>query len=511
MNEKGGQPMNTRTILQGFQWELPNDGTHWQNLQLEAPQIKMLGFTGIWLPPAYKGAAGKDDVGYGVYDLYDLGEFDQKGTVATKYGIKQDYLECIHTFHALDMEVYADVVFNHFLGADEEEEVEAVRYIQNDRTQEDGKSEMIKAWTKFTFPGRNGKYNDYIWTWKNFDGVDYDQRRHEHAVFGFAGKEWAKNVDTENGNYDYLMGADLDMKNPETVEQLNKWGTWFQDMTHVDGYRLDAVKHISFDFFVDWLRNRQRERGSQPLFVVGEYWSDELDKLLHYIDASGSLFTLFDVPLHFNLFKASSSDGQFDMSQIFTDTLVAHRPEWTTTFVDNHDTQKGQALESWVEGWFKSQAYALTLLRREGTPCVFYGDLYGIPTQNVAPVGDPLEIMLHVRRQLGHGAQKDYLDDPDVIGWTCMGDLAHENSGFAVILTDRIGGEKEMSLSALNGGETYIDCLGNRKEEITLNKEGVGIFPVNDGSISVWVNKKVKEELKLHLKVSAVKNDTDTV
>lgn len=34
-----------------------------------------------WLPPAYKGIGGKDEVGYGVYDVYDLGEFDQKGTI----------------------------------------------------------------------------------------------------------------------------------------------------------------------------------------------------------------------------------------------------------------------------------------------------------------------------------------------------------------------------------------------------------------------------------------------
>ena len=34
----------------------------------------------------------------------------------------------------------------------------------------------IEAWTKFTFPGRQGKYNDYQWNWKNFSGVDYDAR-----------------------------------------------------------------------------------------------------------------------------------------------------------------------------------------------------------------------------------------------------------------------------------------------------------------------------------------------
>ena len=43
----------------------------------------------LWLPPAYKGVGGKNDNGYGVYDLYDLGEFNQKGSIETKYGTKR--------------------------------------------------------------------------------------------------------------------------------------------------------------------------------------------------------------------------------------------------------------------------------------------------------------------------------------------------------------------------------------------------------------------------------------
>ncbi len=41
------------------------------------------------MPPAFKGTPND---GYEVYDLFDLGEFDQKGTVRTKYGLKEEYL-----------------------------------------------------------------------------------------------------------------------------------------------------------------------------------------------------------------------------------------------------------------------------------------------------------------------------------------------------------------------------------------------------------------------------------
>lgn len=46
------------------------------------------------MSPAFK-ATQSSDVGYGVYDLFDLGEFDQKGSIRTKYETKDDYLKTI--------------------------------------------------------------------------------------------------------------------------------------------------------------------------------------------------------------------------------------------------------------------------------------------------------------------------------------------------------------------------------------------------------------------------------
>ena len=56
---------------------------------------------------------------------------------------------------------------------------------------------------------------------------------------------------------------------------------------------------------------------------------------------------------------------------------MKENPLLAVTFVDNHDSQPGQALASWVADWFKPLAYALILLRRDGYPCVFYGDYFG--------------------------------------------------------------------------------------------------------------------------------------
>lgn len=481
--------MENKMILQAFEWELPADSKHWGKLTEKAQEFKEMGFSAIWLPPAYKGSNGVQDTGYGVYDYYDLGEFDQKDSIPTKYGTKEEYLQAIKALQEKGLEVYADIVFNHLLGADETETVSAVQYKENDRTNAVSEEETIEAWTKFTFPGRKGKYNDYIWTWKNFSGVDYDERTKSHAIYNLGDKGWENDVDKEEGNFDYLMGCDLDMENKETVEQLDKWGKWYQELTNVDGYRLDAVKHIQFDYYVDWLLHRTKERGNAP-FVVGEYWSNDQKALENYLDSSGNLISLFDVPLHYNFYEASHSDGTFDMRNIFSNTLVDSREDYAVTFVDNHDTQKGQSLESWIDGWFKVHAYTLILLRKQGIPVIFWGDVYGIPTEEVSPVGKDLELLMKLRKSMYFGNQVDYFTDSNCIGWVLTGDGKHLDSGMAIIMTNGASQEKEMTVSAFHKGKTFVDILGNNDQKVVLDENGKGTFPVNDGQVSIYVQEE---------------------
>jgi hypothetical protein len=66
----------------------PADGTLWRQMERRAPELAAAGITSVWLPPVYKGAAGAADVGYSVYDLYGLGEFDQQGSIRTRYSTR---------------------------------------------------------------------------------------------------------------------------------------------------------------------------------------------------------------------------------------------------------------------------------------------------------------------------------------------------------------------------------------------------------------------------------------
>lgn len=477
-----------KTMMQYFEWYLPADRSLWKKVAQDAGNLSEHGITSVWLPPAYKGAGGVKDVGYAVYDLYDLGEFNQKGAISTKYGTKDEYLKAVKELQKNNIEVLADIVLGHRMGADEKERIFAYGQDLMDRNREIQGKRKITVWTKFTFPGRNNKYSDFKWDWTNFHATDYDAKSKESGIYRFIGKEWDDDVDGEFGNYDYLMGVDLDMSDPEVLEELDRWGKWYYDFTGVDGFRLDAVKHIDFSFFKVWL-GKLREYSGKDIFAVGEYWNAELSILENYIEKSERSLSLFDVPLHFNMHYASISNGYYDMRYILKNTLVGKEPDLAVTFVDNHDTQPGQSLESWVLEWFKPHAYSLILLRDTGYPCVFYGDYYGIPHNKFKPVKS-LDMLMELRRDKAYGRQHDYFNNKSIIGWTREGIEEMPESGLAVIMTVGGKGTKKMYVGIHYAGCTFYDALGNVEDKIEIDDKGFGVFVVNDGSVSVYIPEK---------------------
>ncbi|MEO1210227.1 MAG: alpha-amylase [Cyanobacteria bacterium J06638_20] len=483
------------TLMQGFHWYVPADGTHWNRLKDEAQALAKAGITAMWFPPAYKGIGGKDDVGYGIYDLFDLGEFNQKGSTPTKYGTKDEYVAAVQACRDAGINVYADVVFNHKMAADFEEEFEATPLDPNNRLRPLGEPRRIKSWTGYNFPARGDRYSSMKWHWYHFDAVDYNSSDPDFkAVWRIQGKKFDDKVALERGNFDYLMGADLDMENPEVRGELKYWGTWLLDTVGVDGFRLDAIKHINGDFFNDWLDHLEHH-AKRDLFCVGEYWSYDFGALSWYIGNAGGRMDLFDAPLHHNFHIASKSGGHYDMRRILDGTLMKELPLFAVTLVENHDTQPLQALEAVVESWFKPLAYAIILLRAEGYPCIFYADYYGAHYRDKGRDGNEYEIwmdshkwiidrLLFARQHFAYGPQYDYLDHFNTIGWTRLGTEEHPGA-MAVILSDGSEGHKWMEVGKPN--TQFYDITGHIKQPIKTNEWGWGEFRCNGGSVSVWV------------------------
>jgi alpha-amylase len=237
------------------------------------------------------------------------------------------------------------------------------------------------------------------------------------------------------------MGCDLDFQSVEVQREAIAWGKWILDTTGVDGFRLDAVKHIAAWFFPQWIDAMQKHAGRE-LFVVGEYWTPDVGALHWYLDQLGGRLSVFGVPLHyaFRCEPRRRSTTCAGCSGPCRNATIGSSASW------NHDSQPLQALESAVEPWFKPLAYAIILLREEGYPCIFYPDYYGAEYEDVGKDGQRhtvqmpshrflIDVFLDARRRYAWGPQYNYHDDANQVGWTRLGDELHPKA-MAVLLSD---------------------------------------------------------------------------
>jgi len=487
--------------MQFFHWYVPADGTWWNKVKDEAAHLANLGITAVWLPPMHKGKDGALSSGYDVYDLYDLGEFDQKGSIRTKYGTKEELLAAIAELKKHKLQVYADVIINHMGGGDETEKIKVLKVDEENRNAVVSDPFEIEAYTRFTFPGRKGKYSQFIWDHQCFTGVDYAHDLRETAIYSILneyGDGWEDVVDPEKGNFDYLMFCDVEFRNPAVREELKRFIGWLLHEVQFDGMRLDAVKHISPHFMTEFLDEVKTLKPN--VFAVGEYWAPgNTDLLLRYLDAVGDRMSLFDAPLHHNFFEASRAGSGYDLRTILDNTLLKARSDKSVTVVDNHDTQPLQALEAPVEAWFKPLAYALTLLRAEGYPCVFYPDLYGAHYRDKG--GDDkeheiflekcrgIEALISARKRFAYGPQRDYFESNNCIGWVREGVKEIKHSGCAVVLSNGDATSISMDMGKRFRNALFVDHLENHSSGIVADKNGRADFPVNANSVSVWIVK----------------------
>ncbi|KAK6845018.1 alpha-amylase [Apiospora arundinis] len=485
------------TMLQGFEWYVPADQKHWVRLDKHIPQLKKFGVDNIWIPPACK-ASSPNGNGYDIYDLYDLGEFDQKGGVATKWGTKDELMKMCQTAKDSGVGIYFDAVLNHRFAADRKEKCEVVEVDPDDRTKEISDKYEIEAWVGFNFPGRGEKYSNLKYHWYHFSGVDYNAANEKTGIYKIMGDKsqgWAKDgdVDDEKGNYDFLMGSDLDYAHPEVESDVLNWGRWLAQTVPLKGIRFDAIKHYSQDFLRKFITMMDEKYG-EGWFFVGEFWKDSLDDMTRYLESMHKKFSLFDAPLVYNFSEISKTEGA-DLRKVFDDTLVSVMPVNAVTLVMNHDTQPYQALEAPIEGWFKPLAYALILLRDQGYPCLWYGDLYGIDPKGEHPFppscGGALPKLSLARKLYAYGKQQDYFDYASCLGWVRYGTWDRKD-GCAVVISNAGPGEKRMHVGEVHAGEVWTDVLGWSDREVTIGDDGFGDFVCGGTSVSIFVNREAE-------------------
>ncbi|MBU1260989.1 MAG: hypothetical protein KKI18_05080, partial [Planctomycetes bacterium] len=243
-----GDPLSSSSIMfQAFYWGCYVDsGTgNWYNkIKAEAAGLKTAGFTHFWFPAPCKGMGGNDTMGYDISDNYDLGEYNQQGTIETAFGSKQELIDAA----AATGNVLLDVVANHMMGAPETciDSVDGLSY-----------------WQNFTYPHGTFEKNCSHFHPGNPDDCDLCN------------------------TLDYLMGEDVCHNSVYMFDGQKTWVNWLKTTVgNVSGSRLDAVKHFSWDM--------SKEFGLLGS-CVGEYW-DNKTNILNWITYTGNY--AFDFPLY---------------------------------------------------------------------------------------------------------------------------------------------------------------------------------------------------------------------
>lgn len=338
------------------------------------------------------------------------------------------------------------------------------------------------------------------------------------------GKGWAEDVDKLHGNHDYLMFSNIYYAHPDARRDVMQWGQWMVQNTGVRGFRLDAAAHIPRKFIREWIASVQHsdtQRHRRNVFVVGEVWSPKAKGLLEWLDAvtppgSPLLAHAFDTPLLYSFSRVSEDvrkgSRNADLRTLLSgpgqsgkQALITLRPEQAITFVTNHDTQPGQASHTPMGSTIKTLFYAFILLRQEGHPSVFWGDLYGtlgdkaqgpacqIPRGiSSSDTRSGLPSLMLARKLFAYGTQRDYIDSMSCIGWTRAG--TYDRPGCVVVMS--IGPAEEWTIKKMAAGkpgERWIDILSEEtgRPEVAIDEEGCGVFACRGMGVCVYVNADV--------------------
>lgn len=193
---------------------------------------------------------------------------------------------------------------------------------------------------------------------------------------------------------------------------VNNAVKWITD-TGIDGFRLDAVKHIETVWISDLrtrVTNEIEPKSKQHFYMVGEtFESGNRDLVRKYVDPS-LLDGQFDFPLRAVVVEKllRRSGSMFDLDG-FLASNDGYYPGIMSTFLGNHDIARiiNTALDDPWDAWaaadkgagnwtntpqlptykapFERMAVAFTfLLTTKGIPLIYYGDEIGMPG-----AGDP--------------------------------------------------------------------------------------------------------------------------
>ena len=242
---------------------------NWSDLIRKMPEIAEAGYTSLWLPPPSKGSSIYS-IGYDLFDPFDLGDQNQRGTVATHWGTKAQLLQVVLTAHQFGIRVYFDNIMNH-------RAFDVPGYDANTPTNlypglrpQDFHLQTVSGGHFANWPQVQDFGNQWDVQYESLSGL-VDLANEPGSINGNFGNTLGSTTPKLSfirhpNNPEYYMdptapalggpwhpfnGTNGVPVSEDVNAYLIRAVMWILYTTKCDGFRLDAVKHVPSDFFGD--------------------------------------------------------------------------------------------------------------------------------------------------------------------------------------------------------------------------------------------------------------------
>lgn len=307
-----------------------------------------LGVNGLWLMPIMPSDT---------YHKYHV--IDYKG-IDPDYGSIEDFKAFIKEAHKRDIKVISDYIINH----------------TGDK----------HPWFLESIKGKDNPYRDY-YVWAKKDSVDALQQETTAGPDTDNIQKWHAVPGDSSGElyYGYFNGQtpDLNFDNPKVRQEIYDAARFWLLEIGVDGFRLDAAKHIyptnrAQDNHAMWEEFRREIQKIKPdAYLVGEVWADS-KTVAPYLKGLPSLFN-FDLGEMITQVVKSGSNELNVVSKYkeINDYYKSITPDFIDAiFLKNHDQLR--TLSALDGNLNKVKVAAGILLTFPGTPYIYQGEEIGM-------------------------------------------------------------------------------------------------------------------------------------
>ncbi len=380
-------------------------GGDWRGLTEHLDYVKSLGVTTLWISPVVKNVETDADVdSYHGYWAQDLTQTNPH------FGDLAELRKLTASAHAMGLKVVLDIVTNHMgqvfyydtnLNGHPDIYIGGSGPLQGPASQ----SPLVRIteydpdWDprgvqSFTSLGNAGRAPVIFFQDTSINRVPPKGVLGTARAYHGFGRILNYDIQEQTRLGDFPGGLkDVATELPEVRAELIDLYTKWVELTDLDGFRIDTVKHVEYDFWTEFstkVRERLAMQGKTKFLMFGEAF-DGSDKLLGSYTQPGMLDSVFYFSQHFQAFRdvfQYAYDEKLQKGTAQIQKLWAGRAiNYNTTpqpggigvapsralvnFMDNHDVAR---FLFFANNDTEALRNALVfLMTEEGIPCLYYG------------------------------------------------------------------------------------------------------------------------------------------